>query len=336
MNKPLIISILMPVKNTALFLNECLDSIVNQNELNFELIAIDDHSTDDSYSILSNYSSKDSRIKVFKNSGKGIIEALRLAYKKSSGSLITRMDSDDIMSLDKLKVLKSNLIGFGVGHIALGKVKYFSKNNLGEGFKRYEEWLNSLTQSGINFNAIYKECVIPSPCWMVYREDLDRCKAFFSDEYPEDYDLAFRFYMGGLKPIKCNDILHYWRDYPTRTSRTDDHYSDNTFLDIKSNYFLRLEYHPKKNLVIWGAGRKGKSLAKILIAKNIPFTWICDNPKKIGKLVYNQKIRSFNELESIKYPQSIVTVANQKAQSEIRAYFKEKKGIENIDFFFFC
>ena len=45
----------MPVKNTALFLNECLDSIVNQNELNFELIAIDDHSTDESYSILNNY-----------------------------------------------------------------------------------------------------------------------------------------------------------------------------------------------------------------------------------------------------------------------------------------
>ena len=38
MNPPLIISILMPVKNTALFLNECLDSIVNQNELNFELM----------------------------------------------------------------------------------------------------------------------------------------------------------------------------------------------------------------------------------------------------------------------------------------------------------
>ena len=69
MNPPLIISILMPVKNTALFLNECLDSIVNQNELNFELIAIDDHSTDESYSILNNYSNKDSRIKVFKNSG---------------------------------------------------------------------------------------------------------------------------------------------------------------------------------------------------------------------------------------------------------------------------
>jgi hypothetical protein len=88
--------------------------------------------------------------------------------------------------------------------------------------------------------------------------------------------------------------------------------------------------------VIWGAGRKGKSLAKILIAKNISFTWICDNPKKIGKLVYNQEMLSFNELESIKNPQSIVTVANKKAQSEIRAYFEEKKSIENIDFFFFC
>ena len=336
MNPPLIISILMPVKNTALFLNECLDSIVNQNELNFELIAIDDHSTDESYSILNNYSNKDSRIKVFKNSGKGIIEALRLAYNKSSGSLITRMDSDDIMSLNKLKVLKTNLENLGHGHIALGKVKYFSDKPLGDGFKRYEEWLNSLIEKGTNFKDIYKECVIPSPCWMVYREDLDFCKAFYSNVYPEDYDLAFRFYMQGLKPIKCNEILHYWRDYPSRTSRTDDHYSDNTFLDIKSNYFLRLEYHSKKKLVIWGAGSKGKSLAKILIAKNISFTWICNNPKKIGKLVYNQEMLSFNKLESIKNPQSIVTVANKEAQSEIRAYFEEKKGIENIDFFFFC
>ena len=134
--------------------------------------------------------------------------------------------------------LLNSLQNLGRGHVAIGKVRYFSETGIANGYKRYEKWLNSLTIKGTNFDEIYKECVIPSPCWMVYREDLDRCKAFSSNVYPEDYDLAFRFYMQGLKPIKCNEILHYWRDYPSRTSRTDNHYSDNTFLDIKSNYFL--------------------------------------------------------------------------------------------------
>ena len=52
MNEHQAISILMPVKNAALFLEECLDSIVNQEEANFELIAVDDHSTDSSLKIL--------------------------------------------------------------------------------------------------------------------------------------------------------------------------------------------------------------------------------------------------------------------------------------------
>ena len=218
MNEHQAISILMPVKNAALFLRECLDSIVNQEEANFELIAVDDHSTDSSLKILEEYQKKDPRVQVHKNKQHGIIAALRLAYKKSSGVFITRMDSDDIMSLHKLKRLKSNLTAFGIGHIALGKVKYFSESTLGEGFIRYEHWLNRLIESGTNFNEIYKECVIPSPCWMVYREDLDRCEAFTPDNYPEDYDLAFRFYRKGLTPIKCDEVLHYWRDYVNRTS----------------------------------------------------------------------------------------------------------------------
>jgi glycosyltransferase involved in cell wall biosynthesis len=336
MNSIPAISILMPVKNTAQFLIECLESIINQTETDFELIAIDDHSTDKSYSILKKYSVKDNRFKVFKNTGNGIIEALRLAYSKSSGKYITRMDSDDVMSLNKLRVLKSNLIAFGNGHIALGKVKYFSEKPLGAGFIKYEEWLNSLIEEGTNFEGIYKECVIPSPCWMVYREDLEKCNAFYPNDYPEDYDLAFRFYMKGFKPIASHEILHHWRDYSTRTSRTHVYYADHTFLDIKMKYFLKLDYDSTKNLVVWGAGDKGKRVAKHLIAQKINFSWICDNPKKIGKHVYDQLMLPFTALESVDNSQSIITVANSKAQKEIKLYFKERKLLSNNGYFFFC
>ncbi|MGB0882280.1 MAG: glycosyltransferase [Vicingaceae bacterium] len=335
MESPLV-SIIMPVKNTAHFLEQCLDSILNQTYTNWELLAVDDGSSDESFEILNTYSEKDTRVKPFKNNGKGIIDALRLAYSKSTGDFITRMDSDDIMTLDKLEVMTSNLLDNGNGHIAVGLVKYFSENELGEGFKRYEDWLNVLITKGTCFNEIYKECVIPSPCWMVYRSDFEKCGALRPNVYPEDYDLTFRFYINGLKPIPCDKILHHWRDYATRTSRTDENYADNTFITIKADYFLSQEYDYTKNLVVWGAGRKGKALAKILIEKGIDFKWICDNPKKIGKHIYDKEMFAFSELKNIENAQSIVTVANQSAQLEIKKYFTALGQKSMRDYFFFC
>ena len=88
--------------------------------------------------------------------------------------------------------------------------------------------------------------------------------------------------------------------------------------------------------MVWGAGGKGKALAQLLIEQNIEFQWICDNPKKIGKDIYDQKILSFNELDNINGAQSIVTVANPKAQLEIKKYFEDRNQVLMRDFFFFC
>ena len=137
-------------------------------------------------------------------------------------------------------------------------VKYFSEKELGNGYKNYETWLNSLTSKGLNFNEIYKECVIPSPCWMVHREDLEKVNNFESKIYPEDYDLAFRFYQIGLNCIKSNKVLHMWRDYPNRTSRTNPNYADNSFLKLKINYFLKLSYNETK-ISCLGQEKKEKS-----------------------------------------------------------------------------
>jgi glycosyltransferase involved in cell wall biosynthesis len=331
-----LVSIIMPVKNTAQFLEQCLDSILNQTYQYWELLVVDDGSTDESLSVLKSYSEKDSRVKVYSNDGKGIIDALRLAYSKSSGEFITRMDSDDIMTENKLEVLSSNLTNKGEGNLSVGLVKYFSENKLGEGFKKYEAWLNNLILKGDCFGEIYKECVIPSPCWMVYRDDFERCDALRPNRYPEDYDLTFRFYINGLQPIPCDKVLHHWRDYVTRTSRTDDNYADNTFIAIKADYFLSQEYDKTKNLVVWGAGGKGKALAQILIKKEIDFYWICDNPKKIGKHIYDKEMLPVSELENIENTQSIVTVANTKAQEEIKNYFGKLNQKAMQDYFFFC
>ena len=335
MQSPLV-SILTPFKNTSSFLEECINSILKQTYTNWELVIIDDHSTDNSYQIVETYAKTDKRIKLLRNEGSGIIEALRFAFNNSQGEFITRMDSDDIMTPNKIEVLLNNLLKNDKGYIAIGQVKYSSNEGISNGYLKYETWLNKLTEKGNNYSEIYKECVIPSPCWMIHRSDLVKCHAFNLNHYPEDYDLTFRFYQADYTCIPCDEILHHWRDYSTRTSRTHEHYAQNYFLDIKMRYFIELDYDANKALVVWGAGFKGKFVAKKLTEANIPFIWICDNPNKIGHNIYGQSLRPFEDLKTIKNPQSIITVANEESQKVIRSYLHGLNMKATKDYFFFC
>lgn len=318
-----VISILMPVKNTSAYLYDCLDSILKQDYLNWELLAIDDHSSDNSFDILQSHAKKDKRIKALKNEGKGIIHALRTAYKNASSSCITRMDSDDIMASDKLELMLSALKENGKNSLVVGLVEYFSEDELGQGYSRYADWLNKLTKNKANFKEIYKECVIPSPCWMVWKEDLENCGAFENDIYPEDYDLCFRMYQNGLNIVPVQKTLHYWRDYPQRTSRNDPNYLDNRFADLKIKYFLEIDYKKEQPLFLWGAGKKGKHIAKKLLEKGISFYWVCDNERKIGKDIYDIRMQHFNTILHYKDIQVIVSVSSPDEVISIKKWLHE-------------
>lgn len=318
----------MPAKNALPYLPDCLDSILKQSYSNWELCVVNDHSDDGTNAVLQAYAKKDSRIKVFQNKGKGIIQGLRLAYANSRGEYITRMDADDIMPAYKLKILLGILLENGKKTLATGAVKYISDKPLGNGYLRYQDWLNGLANSGTYWQEIYKECVIASPCWMLYREDLEDCGAFHADTYPEDYDLCFRFREKNLKVVASSEILHYWRDYASRSSRTDDNYADNRFLDLKVHYFLKLDYNPKQVLHLWGAGKKGKTIAKKLLEKNIPFRWLCDNPNKIGHNIYGVILEAPEELKTGQY---MILVAKPEEQAKIKIALGARNGV-----FWFC
>ncbi|SIQ74388.1 glycosyltransferase family 2 protein [Maribacter ulvicola] len=331
-----LVSILIPFKNVERYFEECLKSIQNQTYKNWEVVAVNDNSSDNSLVIANKFAAVDQRFKILSNNESGIITALRKAYKHSSGNFISRMDADDHMSPDRIEVMVNSLIQERKGSLAVGKVKYFSRTGVNDGYNRYEKWLNKLTATADNFNEIYKECVIPSPCWMVHKEDFEASGAFNPDRYPEDYDLAFRFYELGLKCIPCTTTLHYWRDYDNRTSRTSEHYAQNYFLDIKLHYFLKLEYKKTEKLVVWGAGKKGKTIANSLVEKNIPFQWVCDNEKKIGKDIYGVRLNHYSELKDIKNAKTIITVANEDDQTMIKSFFAALGQIPAVDYFFFC
>ena len=328
------VSIITPVKNGAQFLVECLDSIVNQTHQNWELLIVNDSSTDETQSILEEYAQQDNRIVVSQNKGKGIIDALITGYEKSAGEFITRMDADDIMTPNKLELLTKKLIEKGKGYLATGFVNYFSETELGQGYFNYQEWLNGLSQTESNFDDIYKECVIPSPCWMVFREDFEASGGFNSNLYPEDYELTFRFYKQELKVVAVKEVIHHWRDYATRTSRTDSNYADNYFIQLKLNYFLELDYDNSRELELWGAGKKGKEVARFLIEKQIKFDWLSNNNKKIGKEVYGVILKDSKSVLEKGTPQILIAVGSMGYNREIKKALNSKNLKPNIDYFF--
>ena len=324
-----LISILMPVKNAVPYLKECLESILQQTYTNWELLAINDHSSDQSPEMLAEYAAKDPRIQTYTNTGEGIITALRLAYERSAGLLVTRMDADDTMPPNKLKRLSGALKTSGKGCLATGLVHYFSDATMGEGYKRYADWLNTLTSTSSNYEDIYQECVIPSPCWMVHREDLDKSGAFLPNRYPEDYDLCFRLYEAGITVVGVNEVLHEWRDHPVRSSRTDEHYADNRFMALKIHYFLKLEYQKDDQLLLIGAGKKGKLIARKLLEAEVKFHWVSNNPKKIGKDIYGVIVESLETLELVSPLKALVAVTGPSDKAELAIQFEAlhlKKG----------
>ena len=97
MNNPLV-SIIMSVYNNENSLSECLQSILNQKYINFELLIVDDASTDNTKTILEQVN--DERVKInYNKKNLGLTNNLNILLEKSRGQLIARQDGDDLSKL---------------------------------------------------------------------------------------------------------------------------------------------------------------------------------------------------------------------------------------------
>ena len=89
------VSIGVPVYNVAEYLPQCLDSILRQTFTDFEIILVDDGSTDGSFEICQEYAAKDSRFKLIHQENKGLADARNTIIKNVKTEFIAWVDSDD-------------------------------------------------------------------------------------------------------------------------------------------------------------------------------------------------------------------------------------------------
>lgn len=105
MNVDNLVSVIVPVYNTQDYLNNCIDSILEQSYKNIEIILIDDGSTDQSAKICDQYATIDNRVRVIHQNNSGVSNARNTGLEQSNGSYITFIDSDDTIDKDFIDVL---------------------------------------------------------------------------------------------------------------------------------------------------------------------------------------------------------------------------------------
>ena len=101
------VSVIIPVYNVEGYLNSCLDSVINQSYHNLEIVLVDDGSKDNSGTICDEYAQKDKRIIVIHKKNEGVAQARIDGFNRSSGELVTFIDSDDYVDLNYIEKLVS-------------------------------------------------------------------------------------------------------------------------------------------------------------------------------------------------------------------------------------
>lgn len=187
------ISILLPVYNVADFIEETVESVIDQSYKNFELIIIDDASSDNTVSIAECLCARDSRIKLLKNrKNLGISKTLNKGLQESVGDYIARIDGDDLMDSRRLE-----------------KQLSFLENNTDYGLVGC--WIENIDEDGniigsskypVSHEQAMKCIKICSPVlhvWMATKELYLKLSGYRDTNPAEDYDFLLRTVALGYK-----------------------------------------------------------------------------------------------------------------------------------------
>ncbi|GDX62476.1 hypothetical protein LBMAG34_0100 [Candidatus Saccharibacteria bacterium] len=300
-----LISVIMPVYNSEKYLAESIESILKQSYKNFELIIINDGSSDESLNIINKYNKKDKRIVVINQNNRGIVESLNTAIEKSRGKFIARMDSDDICVIDRFKEQVSFLENNNKVGLVAGWVKLIDE----DGKDLAHEWAEdrkAQTEEEIKAMMTKTNCVA-HPTVMVRTELMKKYK-YREQKGGEDYDLWLRMLSDGviISKVKKN-LLKYRIHDKSITGMSNAKSSLKKIINLKNN-FLKYQISRRK----WGE-----------IEKNVLKSLRSD---------YINYYADHSSSKIIKYPSKALRKSARayNKSKKIKPYFAEKKILKEM------
>jgi glycosyltransferase involved in cell wall biosynthesis len=330
------ISILLPCFNAESTLEEALESLAKQSYSDFEVICVDDGSQDKTRSILETWCQKDARFIQVRKEHQGVVKTANTGLSLCRSPIIIRMDADDRCHPDRLKLQRDFLLENPNIDVVGSLVEGFPKDQIGEGFKLYYEWLNSLIHHEDICREIFIESPLANPSTAFRKTWIEEMGGYQDHDWPEDYDLWLRAYLAGTRFAKIPQVLLEWREHPKRLTHMDSRYSLENFLRAKAHYIARGPARERDGVILWGAGMTGRRLSKHIEREGLPLVGFIDiDPKKIGKTRRGKPIQSPGDLPNIwkryQNPILLTAVRARKAGPLIQSNLKKLGLKEGVD-----
>lgn len=239
------ISIIIPVYNVEKYVKKCIDSVLEQSFKDFEVILVNDGSTDSSAIICNKYRDKDDRISVINKKNGGLSSARNIGIEKSRGKYITFIDSDDFISKDYIKRLYYNIIN-NKADISICNNKRFQVEKDTNEYK-----VNNKT---LVFNA--EKCLenLYGEGWSnyvtawgkLYRKELFNNIRFPEGKINEDLYIMYKVYLSANKIVYNDSELYFYRyreDSIMNKKLTYKNFDELEAFENNINFYIENKYY---------------------------------------------------------------------------------------------
>ena len=198
-----LVSVLMTAYNRDKYIAEAIESVLNSTYTNFELIIVDDCSTDETFAIASSYLGKDERIKVFKNEyNLGQFANRNKAIEIAKGEYIKFLDSDDKIMPDGLQVMVTSMLAFPDAGIGVPAKATYKKKLPYKVMPHESVWMHYTTENHLCYG----------PTGSIFKKVALQEAGLFEEEYGILADTLLNIKMASFSPtVFFESGLFYWR-----------------------------------------------------------------------------------------------------------------------------
>jgi hypothetical protein len=243
------------VRDAGAYLAPALASLWRQSFPDFEVVAVDDGSRDDSGARLERAAAREPRLRVLHTPAQGLPAALNLALSVARAPLIARHDADDLSHRERLALQRAFLAAHPDVAVVGCRVRLFPAAATRGGMRRWAAWHNAL----LDHERIAREVFIDSPLAhgtaLMRREWLDRSGGWAERGWAEDLDLWLRLLEAGARFAKLPRLLYSWRQHAASATHRDPRYARARFLALKCGALARGPLARAGVVTLVGTGR---------------------------------------------------------------------------------
>jgi len=298
----------------------------------WELVVVDDGSCDGTPTLLASAARADSRIRVIRREGGGLVAALNTGLAACRAPLLARMDGDDICHPRRLELQAAYLDTHADTGLVASNFRHFPRSTLKQGMLTYETWQNALEDHDLIMRDRFIESPFVHPSIMARKVLLEDAGGYRDCGWAEDYDLWLRLAQAGTRFGRLPLSLFFWRDHPGRATRTMSEYSSAAFRSCKLHHLRQGFLRGEQDVFIAGAGLEGRAWQRLLAGEGVSVSsWVDVDPRKIGRTLHGAPVYSTEHLQA-RQGKIIVSIGVRGAREQFRELARGMSLQEGLDF----